>query len=114
MFKITVESANRRTWSSDNLDLVEGTVLLLGEYETRPESKEYRREHKRIVASASASMRRLSRQLAPMRANLLQRGIGLSREETGVALSLFSYETFMYGIKTVLDPAGNEDPELVS
>ena len=114
MFNITVDSANTRTWSSDYLDLVEGTVLLLGEYETRPESEEYRREHKRIAASASANMRRLSRQLAPMRAKLLRRGLGLSREETGVALSLFSFETFMYGIKTVLDLAENEDPELVS
>ena len=87
---------------------------MLGEYETRPESEEYRREHDRIAASASANMRRLSRQLAPMRAKLLRRGLGLSREETGVALSLFSLETFMYGIKTVLDLAENEDPELVS
>ena len=114
MFNITVDSANTRTWSSDYLDLVEGTVLLLGEYEMRLESEEYRREHKRIAASASASMRRLSRQLAPMRAKLLRRGLGLSREETGVALSLFSLETFMYGINTVLDLAENEDPELVS
>ena len=114
MFNITVDSANTRTWFSDYLDLVEGTVLLLGEYETRPESEEYRREHKRIAASASANMRRLSRHLAPMRAKLLRRGLGLSREETGVALSLFSFETFMYGIKTVLDLAENEDPELVS
>ena len=64
MFNSTVDSANTRTWSSDYLDLVEGTVLLLGEYEMRPESEEYRREHDRIAASASANMRRLSRQLA--------------------------------------------------
>ena len=89
-------------------------MLLLGEYEMRPESEEYRREHDRIAASASANMRRLSRQLAPMRATLRRRGLGASREETRVALSLFSYETFMYGIKTVLDLAENEDPELVS
>ena len=114
MFNITVDSANTRTWSSDYLDLVEGTVLLLGEYEMRPESEEYRREHDRIAESASANMRRLSRQLAPMRAKLLRRGLGLSREETGVALSLFLIETFMYGINTVLDLAENEDPELVS
>ena len=114
MFNITVDSANTRTWSSDYLDLVEGTVLLLGEYEMRPESEEYRREHDRIAASASANMRRLSRHLAPMRAKLLRRGLGLSREKTRVALSLFSFETFMYGIKTVLDLAENEDPELVS
>ena len=114
MFNITVDSANTRTWSSDYLDLVEGTVLLLGEYEMRLESEEYRREHERIAASVSANMRRLSRQLAPMRAKLRRRGLGLSREETGVALSLFSLETFMYGINTVLDLAENEDPELVS
>ena len=114
MFNITVDSANTRTWSSDYLDLVEGTVILLGEYEMRLESEEYRREHDRIAASASANMRRLSRQLAPMRAKLRRRGLGLSREETGVALSLFSLETFMYGINTVLDLAENEDPELVS
>ncbi len=89
-------------------------MLLLGEYEMRPESEEYRREHDRIAASARANMRRLSRQLAPMRAKLLRRGLGASREETRVALSLFSFETFMYGINTVLDLAENEDPELVS
>ncbi len=89
-------------------------MLLLGEYEMRPESEEYRREHDRIAESASANMRRLSRQLAPMRAKLLRRGLGASREETRVALSLFSFETFMYGINTVLDLAENEDPELVS
>ena len=49
MFNITVDSANTRTWSSDYLDLVEGTVLLLGEYEMRLESEEYRREHERIA-----------------------------------------------------------------
>ena len=53
MFNITVDSANTRTWSSDYLDLVEGTVLLLGEYEMRLESEEYRREHDRIAASVS-------------------------------------------------------------
>ena len=114
MFNITVDSANTRTWSSDYLDLVEGTVLLLREYEMRPESEEYRREHDRIAASVSANMRRLSRHLAPMRAKLRRRGLGASREETRVALSLFSLETFMYGINTVLDLAENEDPELVS
>ena len=89
-------------------------MILLGEYEMRLESEEYRREHDRIAASVSANMRRLSRQLAPMRAKLRRRGLGLSREETRVALSLFLLETVMYGINTVLDLAENEDPELVS
>lgn len=52
MFNIKIDTANTRPWSDGFLNLVEGTALLLGVFEERPESAPYRAERENLRQQA--------------------------------------------------------------
>ena len=107
MMGITFESANRRSWSNPFLDLLEGTVLLLGQYETRPEAGKFRRRYEILLEEYSREVVDTT-WASQLRRLVLSSGFGSSRDLTVLSLVSIVAEVISRVVSLIqeLTPAG--------